>query len=709
MESNSRGQTPRLKNIHAMKQKKEKGDIMVTVFIDGHQVNVEKGSTILQACANIGIEIPRFCYHERLSIAGNCRMCLVEVEKSAKPVASCAMPVMEGMKVYTNTNLVKKAREGVLEFLLINHPLDCPICDQGGECDLQDQAMAYGSDRGRFYEFKRGVDDKNIGPLIKTIMTRCIHCTRCIRFAAEIAGVEDLGTTGRGRDTEVGTYIEKTFQSELSGNVIDLCPVGALTSKPYAFTARSWELKSTESIDVLDAIGSNIRIDVRGSEIMRILPRLNEDVNEEWISDKTRFSYDGLKRQRLHSPMIRQEKEFVSVSWKEAFAEIAQKLKSANVIRAYAGDLADTQSLVTMRDLFHSLHAETVATHNKSSSLSADLRVHYLSNSTLRGLEEADICLLIGVNPRHEAPLLNTRLRKSVLQNRLEVYTIGTPTDLTYKTTALGNSFDTLMAIAEGRHSFAQVLKRAKKPAIVLGTSFLDTGAYPMVVEIAKHTKLIQKNWNGLNVLHRSSSSVGALDLGLSEKGKNAYLENVRANFVYLYGVDDESFVEEQRSNADFIVYQGHHGDVGAQYADVILPGSAYTEKTALYVNLEGRPQKTQLAFYPPGDSREDWKILRALAECVNVSLPYEDLQGVDARLGEIAPHLLRLNQVQSADSSLMQKHAPEKVFIQKGNLQSSSIDNFYMTDVISRASQIMAKCSRKPKSNVGSANSMKE
>lgn len=671
---------------------------MVTVFIDGHQVNVEKGSTILQACANVGIEIPRFCYHERLSIAGNCRMCLVEVEKSAKPVASCAMPVMEGMKVYTNTNLVKKAREGVLEFLLINHPLDCPICDQGGECDLQDQAMAYGSDRGRFYEFKRGVDDKNIGPLVKTIMTRCIHCTRCIRFAAEIAGVEDLGTTGRGRDTEVGTYIEKTFDSELSGNVIDLCPVGALTSKPYAFTARSWELKSTESIDVLDAIGSNIRIDARGSEIMRILPRLNENVNEEWISDKTRFSYDGLKRQRLYSPMIRHGSDFVAVSWKDAFSRIQEKIKLSKAIRAYSGDLADIESLTVMRDLFHSLNAETVSTRNGTPYLSPDLRVNYLTNSTLTGLEEADICLLIGVNPRYEAPLLNTRLRKSVLQNRLEVYSIGSPVDLTYKTIHLGNSLTTLMAIAEGRHHFAQILKRAKKPAILLGNSFLSTGAYGMIVEIARHTKLIQKDWNGINIVHTSSSSVGSLDLGISAYYENSYQTPSRADFVYLLGVDDAAFVQKIRANTDFIVYQGHHGDVGALYADVILPGSAYTEKSSSYVNLEGRPQKTQLAFYPLGDSREDWKILRALAEYVNVALPYDNVQGLSDRISQIAPHIMKMNRVEPADDSLMTYTTGCSAV--SCEPMTSTVDNFYMTNVISRASQIMAKCSRKEKSN---------
>lgn len=669
---------------------------MVTVFIDGHQVNVEKGSTILQACANIGIEIPRFCYHERLSIAGNCRMCLVEVEKSAKPVASCAMPVMEGMKIYTNTNLVKKAREGVLEFLLINHPLDCPICDQGGECDLQDQAMAYGSDRGRFYEFKRGVDDKNIGPLVKTIMTRCIHCTRCIRFATEIAGVEDLGTTGRGRDTEVGTYVEKTFDSELSGNVIDLCPVGALTSKPYAFTARSWELKGTESIDVHDAIGSNIRLDVRGSEIMRILPRLNEDVNEEWISDKSRFSYDGLKRQRLSTPMIRQNGEFVEVSWKEAFMAVQKKLKQVegSKVQAYAGDLADVESMLVLRDLFHSMNAN-VFTLNQNVAQSPDFRIHYLANSTLNGIEEADVCFLIGVNPRYEASLLNTRLRKSVLQGKMEVYVLGHPVDLTYKNIHLGNSLETLVQIAEGRHYFAQILKKAKKPAILIGNSFVKTDSYALILEILKHTSVIKGSWNGLNFVHLHASSVGALDLGLLPwQGDESKLQ-----VAYLLGVDNEAFVQSVRKRADFVIYQGHHGDVGALYADVILPGSTYAEKDSLYMNLEGRPQKTKIAFYPPGDSREDWKILRALGEFLGFSFSYDDTEKLYGRLATIAPHVGQMNEVTPADAVYVQSY-PFAHAAPKNDVFSPTIENFYMTNVISKSSQIMAKCSKKQKQN---------
>nr|YP_007890479.1 NADH dehydrogenase subunit 11 [Andalucia godoyi]AGH23973.1 NADH dehydrogenase subunit 11 [Andalucia godoyi] len=664
---------------------------MVIVFVDGHQVNVEKGSTILQACAQVGVEIPRFCYHERLSIAGNCRMCLVEVEKSAKPVASCAMPVMEGMKVFTNTNLVKKAREGVLEFLLINHPLDCPICDQGGECDLQDQAMAYGSDRGRFYEFKRGVDDKNIGPLVKTIMTRCIHCTRCIRFAAEIAGVEDLGTVGRGRDTEVGTYIEKAFQSELSGNVIDLCPVGALTSKPYAFTARSWELKSTESIDVLDALGSNIRIDVRGSEIMRILPRLNDDVNEEWISDKTRFAYDGLKRQRLTTPMIRQNDQFIQVSWEDAFETIRKKLSPQSKVQAFAGDLADTESLVVLRDLFHGLGTQKVQSLAIPTHLSPDLRVNYLANTTLAGLEDSDVCLLLGINPRFEATLVNTRLRKSVLLNQLSVYSIGNEVDLTYPHTHLGNDVALFAQIVEGRHPFCQVLRKAKKPTLLIGKAFLETQSFSLVEELTRYLPLVQKDWNGVNVIHLHASSVGSLDVGYQSHSSSDYFKNDSVQMTYLLGVDDEAFVRQVRQQSEFVVYQGHHGDVGALYADVILPGSAYTEKTSLYVNLEGRPQKTKLAFYPAGEARQDWKILRALSEYLNVSLPYDDEAALEKRLSEIAPHLSSIGKIQKADTSLL-GHLSRKVS-GESQVLGRTLDNFYMTNVISKASQTMAKC----------------
>lgn len=670
---------------------------MVTVYVDGYEVNVDSGSTILQACTAVGIEIPRFCYHERLSIAGNCRMCLVEVEKSAKPIASCAMPVLNGMKIFTNTNLVKKAREGVLEFLLVNHPLDCPICDQGGECDLQDQAMIYGSDRGRFYEFKRGVNDKNLGPLIKTIMTRCIHCTRCIRFATEVAGVQDLGTTGRGRDTEVGTYIEKTFDSELSGNVIDICPVGALTSKPYAFTARSWELKSTESVDVLDGVGSNIRIDVRGSEIMRILPRLNEDINEEWISDKTRFSYDGLKRQRLHRPMIRRDGQFNHISWNEAFEQI-QALASNKKVAGFTGDLTDLESMMVLKDLVQSLDGEVYST-TISSTLGSDLRLNYLTNTSISGLEDADIVLLLGTNPRLEAPLLNLRLRKSVLLGKTEVYSIGSPGDLTYKISHIGNSLLTLKDIADGNHFVFQALQRAKKPALIIGESFIKHGRplFGLIHSIAARTNLLQDNWNGLNVLHTSSGSIAALDLGLSSYENAKDLIDV----AYILNVDDLEALANIRSKSKYIIYQGHHGDAGASHADLILPGSAYTEKSSTYLNTEGRPQRTKLAFYPPGESREDWKIIRAIAEVLKVPMSYETSEELYGRIYDYAPHLMRVDLIQKADHKInLTELNSTNLKIPPFTYMTQSIDNFYMTNVISRASQVMAKCSKKGTSN---------
>lgn len=677
---------------------------MVLVYIDGHEVNIEKGATILQACNSIGIEIPRFCYHERLSIAGNCRMCLVEVEKSAKPVASCAMPVMEGMKIFTNSNLVKKAREGVLEFLLVNHPLDCPICDQGGECDLQDQAMIFGSDRGRFYEFKRSVNDKNLGPLVKTIMTRCIHCTRCIRFASEVAGVEDLGTTGRGKDTEVGTYIEKEFDSELSGNIIDLCPVGALTSKPYAFTARPWELKSTESIDILDAMGSNIRIDVRGSEIMRILPRLNEDINEEWISDKSRFSYDGLKCQRLYRPMLRKNNKLMPISWLEAFLEIEKHISSSlSNSAAFVGPLVDSESLIVLKDLFNSFGSNNVISTSNLSSLQGDLRFNYISNTNFVNLENSDLCLLLGTDLRVEAPLLNTRLRKNVIVRKLEIYTIGSSLDLTYNHIHLGNSLETVKEIAEGKHYFCQILKKAKKPSIIIGQNYLEHHNYKALLsllqEIGNHTALVSNQWNGFNVIHNYASSVAALDLGYMSYGNYLNKSKNILDFTYLIGVDDEAIVKNIRNQSKFIVYQGHHGDIGALYADLILPGSAYTEKNSIFVNMEGRPQKTKMAFYPPGESREDWKILRALGEFIKINLHYTTLEEIHKRFNRVAPHMTKINEIQPTDYNIKQKNR-EILKIKKLNLLTQKIDNFYMTDSITKSSQIMAKCSKKSYSN---------
>nr|YP_007890796.1 NADH dehydrogenase subunit 11 [Seculamonas ecuadoriensis]AGH24491.1 NADH dehydrogenase subunit 11 [Seculamonas ecuadoriensis] len=663
---------------------------MVLVTIDGQSIDVGKGSTILQACAKIGVEIPRFCYHERLSIAGNCRMCLVEVEKSPKPVASCAMPVLEGMKIHTTTPLVKKAREGVLEFLLVNHPLDCPICDQGGECDLQDLTMIYGSDRGRFHEYKRSVEDKNLGPLVKTIMTRCIHCTRCVRFATEIAGVQDLGTIGRGRDTEISTYIQKLFNSELSGNVIDLCPVGALTSKPYAFTARAWELKSTESIDVSDAVGSNIRIDLRGSEIMRVLPRLNEDVNEEWISDKARFSYDGLKRQRLHNPMIKINGEYKSVDWKEAFNHIKNSIKtvSSSEMVAIIGNQADVESTLMLKELLAKLGSDNIylesmlkpGSENQKVSLNNDFRSNYTLNMSLKDIGDADLCLLVGTNPRLEAPIVNLRLRKRFLQGGFKVSSIGPVSNLTYPCEHLGNNVNVLLEIAEGRHAYSKLIAKAKKPIILVGMSALqrfDSNAIMnMIHTINKHTKAT------LGIVHAHASTVGGLDLGIKSKSQIN-----KHKFIFLLGVDNK--VDAVHSES-FVVYQGHHGDAGAHLADVILPGAAYTEKTAHYVNLEGRSQISRMAFFSPGNSREDWRIIRALSEELGVTLPYHNDADVQRRLKDVAPHITEHGSIVKQMTPFVISH------IEKFTDQPFEryIDNFYLTDAVCRSSQIMARCS---------------
>ena len=686
---------------------------MVNVFVDGISVDVKKGSTILQACAQVGIEIPRFCYHERLSIAGNCRMCLVEVEKSPKPVASCAMPVLDNMKIFTNTPLVKKAREGVLEFLLVNHPLDCPICDQGGECDLQDLTMAYGSDRGRFHEYKRGVEDKNIGPLIKTIMTRCIHCTRCVRFASEIAGVPDLGTIGRGRDTEIGTYVQKIFNSELSGNVVDICPVGALTSKPYAFTARSWELQSTESIDVSDGIGSNIRIDVRGSEIMRILPRLNEDVNEEWISDKTRYACDGLKRQRLSSPIIKENGEYKTVSWEKALFYIKENISrivsnNPNNLVGVVGNLADSESILLLKELFstyksnriyhESITTEISLTNNDSvcDMFSTDAsRTNYLFNTTLNGIEDIDLCLLVGTNTRKEAPILNVRLRKRFLQGGFKVASIGPKMNLTFDVDSLGNDISTLLAICEGKHPFCKLLKKARKPIIIVGTAILRReDAKHILGALKRLVKSMNMPENCVNILHSSASIVGALDLGVGRKNllvhSDAGSSITTEHVVYLLGSDE---VRIHNPEKHFIIYQGHHGDYGANIANVILPGSAYTEKTATYVNTEGRVQRTKTVFYAPGEAREDWKIIRALSEVLGKKLPYDTVADIYSKFSVVAPHLLDIGSIAGNNNVNAEQKIPPMGTVVNIPIKPL-IDNFYLTDAICRASQTMAKCS---------------
>ncbi|CAG8704321.1 16713_t:CDS:2, partial [Acaulospora morrowiae] len=672
----------------------------IEVFVDGNPVLIEQGSAVIQACEKAGYTIPRFCYHERLSVAGNCRMCLVELEKSPKPIASCAMPALPGMKIKTDTPLVKKAREGVMEFLLSNHPLDCPICDQGGECDLQDQAVRYGSDRGRFHEVgKRAVDDKNFGPLIKTSMNRCIHCTRCVRFANEVAGVPELGTTGRGNEMQISTYIEKTINSEMSANVIDLCPVGALTAKPYAFSYRPWELKRTESIDVFDAIGSNIRVDSRGVEVMRVLPRINDEINEEWISDKTRFAFDGLKRQRLTMPLIRSGDKFLPATWEQALTRVANeihKIKGPEA-KAIAGQLVDAESLVALKDLFNRFGSDNFAIDTVNGSKipthGIDFRSNYLFNSKIAGVEDADVLLLVGVNPRHEGPILNTRIRKGYLHNGLDVGLVGYPSDTGYEYDHIGTSSDALGSILNGEHPFAKKIAESQRPLIIVGSGVLDVPdseyVFSAVAEIASKykTQFFQENWNGFNVLQRAASHTAAYDIGFIPSENSS---EITPKFVYLLGADE---IKPHDIPKDaFVVYQGHHGDTGAHYADVILPGSAYTEKSATYVNTEGRAQLSRAAVPPPAASREDWKIIRALSEVAGFTLPYDDVSSIRDRMNEIAPHLTHYDTIEySSNSELGVKNLVKNAAKSLGATFNPVIQDFYMTDSISRASQTMA------------------
>jgi NADH-quinone oxidoreductase subunit G len=672
---------------------------MPKLTVDGIEVEVEAGATVLQACEEAGKEIPRFCYHERLSIAGNCRMCLVEMERAPKPVASCAMPAADGMVIKTDSDLVKKARNGVMEFLLINHPLDCPICDQGGECDLQDQAMAYGFDSSRYAEKKRAVKDKELGPIVKTIMTRCIHCTRCVRFSEEVAGVGTMGAVYRGEDTEVGPYIEASINSELSGNLIDLCPVGALTSKPYAFTARPWELKKTDSIDVMDAVGSNIRIDARSSEVMRVLPRINEDVNEEWISDKTRYAIDGLKRQRLDRPYVRVDGKLVPASWDEAFAAIKAKVSGLDgkKIAAIAGDTVDCESMTALKDLMGSLGSANIDCRQDGSKVGGP-RSSYIFNTTIAGIEEADACLIVGANVRAEAPIINSRLRKRwrATNGDFRVGIIGEKWDPTYKNDYLGAGPETLAEILDGKNDFAKVLKAADKPMIIVGMGALNREDGDAVLAatraIAEKFGMVAGEWNGFNVLHTAASRVGGLDLGFvpGEGGlaTNDILDGAAkgaVEVVYLLGADE---VDMSKLEKAFVIYQGAMGDAGAQAADVILPGAAYTEKNGTYVNTEGRAQQGWRAVFPRGDAREDWAIVRALSGALDKTLPYNNIDAVRARMVELSPTFASLNVPTKAEWT---------DFGKAGEMKSdgfmSPVRNFYMTDPISRASVTMAKC----------------
>jgi len=671
---------------------------MPKLTIDGTEIEVPAGITVLQACEMAGKEIPRFCYHERLSVAGNCRMCLVEQEKAPKPVASCAMPVAEGMVIKTDSPLVQKARQGVMEFLLINHPLDCPICDQGGECDLQDQAMAFGKHSSRYKEGKRAVPDKNFGPLVKTIMTRCIQCTRCVRFATEVAGVEVLGATGRGEHLEIGTYVEKTLSSELSGNIIDLCPVGALTSKPYAFTARPWELNKTESVDVFDAVGTNIRIDVRGREVLRILPRVNEDVNEEWLSDKGRFSCDGLLRQRLDRPYVRVDGKLKPASWQRAFDAIAAKVKglAGNKIAAIAGDLCDAESMLALKDLVQSLGSANLDCRQDGAAIDPTARASYLFNSGIAGIDQADAILIVGSNPRWEAPVLNARIRKRYAKGGLKIAMIGQPVDLTYPYEHLGQGTDILQQIADGTHPFAVMLKNAKAPMLILGSGALSRTDGAAVLGLARKAAenlgVVRNDWNGFNLLHNAAARVGALELGFvpGQGGRDVRgildgAQKGEIEVVYLLGADE---IDTNRLGKAFVVYQGHHGDAGAHRADVILPGAAYTEKDGTYMNTEGRAQIGLKAIFPPGEAREDWAILRALSAVLGKPLPYDNMSQLRQRLYQVNARFQRLN---TFEPGIWQKFGSDGAVEAKPFV--AAIANYYMTDPISRASETMAKC----------------
>ncbi|MBF0267650.1 MAG: NADH-quinone oxidoreductase subunit G [Alphaproteobacteria bacterium] len=671
---------------------------MPKLTIDGIEIDVAPGTTILQAAETLGIEIPRFCYHERLTIAGNCRMCLVEVEKAPKPVASCAMPVGEGMVVRTSTANILKARKGVMELILINHPLDCPICDQGGECDLQDQAVAYGRDRGRFAEVKNALKKKDFGPLVKAEMTRCITCTRCVRFTTEVAGVPDLGGIGRGEHLEIDTYVGKAIGTELSGCLIDLCPVGALTSAPYAFKARPWELKKTETIDCLDALGSNIRADSRGNEVLRVMPRNNDDINEEWLGDKSRFAVDGLMRSRLDRPYIRENGHLREASWTEALNLAASKLKStpAAAMAAIVGDLADCESIAALKDLMTDLKVANLDCRQDFAQIDPSCRAGYLFNATIAGIEQADALLMIGVNPRKEAPVLNARIRKRSLKSNFPVGVIGPKMDQIFKYEHLGDSAALIEEIASGKHPFAGVLKAAKKPMLILGMGALSRHDGAAILagarKLAENCGMIADGWNGFSVLHTAAGRVGALDLGFvpvgGGQGVKAILEGASKGdikLVYLLGADE---IDVSRLGSAFVIYQGHHGDVGASRADVILPGAAYTEKNATYVNTEGRVQQTKLAVFPPGQAREDWRIVRALAEVIGIHMPYDNLSQMRARLIDINPLFAKQDVVVPAAWGPFGTPGPVA-----DEPLKTAIANYYMTDAIGRASPTMAVC----------------
>jgi NADH-quinone oxidoreductase subunit G len=665
---------------------------MLKLKVNDIDIEVEEGLTVLQACEKAGVEIPRFCYHEKLSIAGNCRMCLVEMEKSPKPIASCAMPAAEGMNIKTNTPKVEKARKGVMEFLLANHPLDCPVCDQGGECDLQDQSMFYGVDKSRYKENKRSVPDKNMGPLIKTQMTRCIHCTRCIRFATEIAGVPEIGAIGRGEDMQITTYLEQSMQSELSANVIDLCPVGALTSKPYVFEARPWELKKTESIDVMDAVGSNIRIDTYGWEVKRILPLINEDINEEWISDKTRYACDGLLNQRLDTPYIKYNGKFEKASWSEVFKIIKSRIENTpkNKIGGFVGDLTNMETSYIFKEFFdRTIESNYYDFRTSDRFIDDSERENYIFNSSINGIEESDLIFLIGTNPRYEATILNARIRKSFVNNNTKIISLNDIDDLTYPYQSLDGQTQTLKDILENKHEISNVLKNSKKPLIILGESFFDLKSSQNIFYLIKNyinnNFKFDEEWNPLNILSTDASTVGNIDLEVfnNKSGYNITLEKLQKNefdLIFLIGQDN---LNVNKKN-EFIIYQGSHGDKGAEVADIILPGAAYTEQTAHYTNLEGKIQKAYKASYPPGEAKEDWQIINELAESMNNRKLFNDKD-------ELVSSMINFINLKNKNSVNETKNLDKDNF--EDEMLKIEIKDYYFSNVVARASKTMIDC----------------
>jgi NADH-quinone oxidoreductase subunit G len=680
---------------------------MTKLIVDGKEIDVPAEFTLLQACEAAGAEIPRFCYHERLSIAGNCRMCLVEIKGGPKPVASCAWgvrdcrpgPKGEPPEISTRSPMVKKAREGVMEFLLINHPLDCPICDQGGECDLQDQAMGYGVDTSRFAENKRAVEDKYLGALVKTSMNRCIQCTRCVRFAAEVCGVPEMGATGRGEDMEITTYLESALTSELQGNLVDICPVGALTSKPYAFAARPWELGKTQSIDVMDGVGSAIRVDTRGREVMRILPRVNEAVNEEWISDKTRHVVDGLRTQRLDRPYIRENGQLRPATWPEAFEAITAKAGriDGKRIGAIAGDLAAVEEMFALKDLLAKCGSANLAVQGGDAFDPRGGRASYIFNPAIAGIEQADALLIVGSNPRKEAAVLNTRIRKRWRSGQLKIGVIGAKADLTYAYDYLGAGTDSLSELAAGKHSFADVLKGAKNPIVLVGAGVASrhdgAAVLAAAAKLAVDVGAIKDGWNGFAVLHDTASRVGALDIGFAGGAGGLNVAQMTTfgtlDVLFLLGAD-----ETKVPDGTFVVYIGTHGDRGAHRADVILPGAAYTEKSGLYVNTEGRVQMANRAAFPPGEAREDWAIVRALSEVMGKRLSYDTLAALRQAMFKAAPHLMRVDKIEAGNADDIRALAGKGGKVEKAPFKTS-VEDFYLTNPIARASAVMAECSR--------------